>query len=544
MKKLTYFVAASLLALGLWSCSKADPAQPAPTPTVIPYPIPVPVPVDNSDKGLMDKTQKNTFLYFWDFAHPTSAMARERTVSGETVTSGGTGFGVMAIVTATSRGWITRTQAVERLTKMTNFLEKADRFHGVWPHWMNGTTGKVIPFSAKDNGGDLVETSFLVAGLLTAREYFSGSDAAETALRDKIKILWESVEWKWHINAGDLYWHWSPTVGFGLNFKLKGYNETLITYVLSLASPTQAIPSSIYESTWKSGGDFLRAQEYFGYKLDIGPPYGGPLFFVHYSFLGLDPRQMKDQHTYYWKHAVNTTLINRAYCLEKAPKEYGYSEKNWGLTSSDEPNGYSDHSPQNGRDNGTIAPTAALSSFPYTPYYSMQALRNFDTDSKLSGGYGFVDAYNKKANWYALDHIAIDQGPIVVMMENYRTGLIWKLLMNAPEIKSALAKMNIQKPQLSTGFPYAFLETNNKLFDMMKHPDSGKYEMDYFVAENDKATIDLMDEKGENVVKNLLASQTIMGASVLQFGEGITEGKYQLRLTVGAKVEKLSIWLH
>jgi hypothetical protein len=311
-----------------------------------------------------------------------------------------------------------------------------------------------------------------------------------------------------------------------------------------LASPTQAIPLNVYETTWKGGGDFLRAQEYFGYKLDIGPPYGGPLFFVHYSFLGLDPRLMKDQHTYYWKHAVNTTLMNRAHCLEKAPKEYGYSEKNWGLSSSDEPNGYSDHSPQTGRDNGTIAPTAALSSFPYTPYYSMLALKNFETDSRLSGPFGFLDAYNKKANWYAQDHIAIDQGPIVVMMENYRSGLIWKTFMNIPEIKSALAKMNILKPQFITGFQYAYLETNNKLFDMLKHPDSGKYEIDYFVADSGNTTIDLMDEKGDTVVKNLLASQAVAGAGVLSFGDGVVEGKYQIRLTVGSKVEKLAVWLH
>ena len=544
MKTASKYLALSCIIFGLTFCGKTD-TTPAPVVTIPTTPVtPTNPVVDNTDKALMDKIQKNTFNYFWDFGHPTSGMARERISSGETVTTGGTGFGVMAIVTATSRGWITRTQAVERLIKLTTFLEKADRFHGVWPHWMNGTTGKVIPFSAKDNGGDLVETSFMVAGLLTAKEYFNGGDATETALRDKIKTLWEGVEWKWHINNGDLMWHWSPTFDFQMNFKLKGYNEALITYVLALASPTNAIPSSIYENTWKSSGDFIRPQENFGYRLDIGPSFGGPLFFVHYSFLGLDPRMMKDQHTYYWQHAVNTTLTNRAYCIEKAPKEYGYSEKNWGLTSSDDPSGYSDHSPQNGRDNGTIAPTAALSSFPYTPYYSMQALKNFDSDSRLSGALGFFDAYNKKANWYAKDYIAIDQGPIVVMMENYRSGLIWKLFMNIPEIKSALAKMNIQKPQFITGFQYATLETNNKVFDMMKNVDSGKYEIDYFVAESDRAVIDLMDEKGETVIKNVLPSQAIAGASVLSFGDGITEGKYQLRLTVGAKVVKLAVWLH
>jgi hypothetical protein len=532
-----------ILVISINSCNKVDTAQPTPTPNPTPTTTPPPDPVDNSDKGIMDKIQKKTFQYFWEFGHPVSGMALERSSTFDTGATGGTGFGIMAIVSATSRGWITRTQAVERLTKLTNFLEKADRFHGVWPHWMNAISGKVIPFSAKDNGGDLVETSYLVAGLLTAREYFNGSDAAETALRDKIKALWEGVEWKWHINNGDLYWHWSPNFNFEINLKLKGYNEALITYVLALASPTNSIPANIYERTWKGGG-YENGQDYLGYKLDIGPAFGGPLFLAQYSFLGLDPRQMKDQNTYYWKHVVNTTLINRAYCVEKAPKANGYAENNWGLTSSDEPNGYSDHSPQTGRDNGTLAPTAALSSFPYTPYYSMLALKNFDNDKQLSRTYGFADAYNKKVNWYAADHIAIDQGPIVIMMENYRTGLIWKLFMGIPEIKSALNKMNIQKPVLSTGFPYAYLENNNKIFEMMKHPDSGKFEIDYFVAENDKVVIDLMDEKGENLLRNLLPSQSVTGAGILSFSDNITEGKYQLRLTVGTKIEKLAVWLH
>ena len=418
----------------------------------------IPQPQQLTDTELLDLVQRNTFKYFWDFAHPISGLALERSnleaYGGEAaniVTTGGSGFGVMAIVVGVERNYITREQAVERLLKITNFLLKSDRFHGAFPHWYYGNTGKVKPFFATDDGGDIVETSFLIQGLLTVRQYFKNDNAQENLLRAKINQLWNEVEWDWYTNNKDvLIWHWSPNFGWAINHEIKGYDESLIAYVLATSSPTHAINKSAYHNGWTSGSDFINGTVYYQkWKLPLGPSYGGPLFFAHYSFLGLDPRNLVDKYANYWDQNVNHTLINREYCI-KNPKQFvAYGEESWGLTASDDHQGYSAHSPTN--DLGVISPTAALSSFPYTPEYSMQALRNFyyNFDGKLWGNYGFYDAFNQTENWYATNYLAIDQGPIIIMIENHRTGLLWDLFMSSPEVQTGLKKLEFTSPQFN-----------------------------------------------------------------------------------------------
>lgn len=440
-----YFLA---LVIMLNSCGGGSDVTPPP-------PDVNPVQEELSDTELMDLVQKNTFKYFWDFAHPVSGLALERSnleaYGGEAsniVTTGGSGFGVMAIVVGVERNYITRDQAIERLLKITNFLLNADRFHGAFPHWYYGNTGKVRPFFATDDGGDIVETSFMIQGLLTARQYFNKDNVQENSLRTKINQLWNDVEWDWYTNNKDvLTWHWSPNFGWTINHEIKGYNETLITYVLAASSTTHAINKSVYDNGWATGNDFTNGTVYYQkWKLKLGPEFGGPLFFAHYSFLGLDPRNLVDKYANYWEQNVNHTLINREYCI-KNPKQFvGYSAVSWGLTASDNKNGYSAHSPTN--DLGVISPTAALSSFPFTPEFSMQALRNFyyNFNGKLWGKYGFYDAYNQTENWYANNYLAIDQGPIIIMIENYRTGLIWDLFMSGPEVQAGLKKLEFTSP--------------------------------------------------------------------------------------------------
>jgi hypothetical protein len=371
-----------------------------------------------------------------------SGLSRERDTSGETVTSGGSGFGMMAIVTGIERGFISRTEGIERLTTMINFLMQSDRFHGAWSHWINGTTGEVVPFSTEDNGGDLVETSYTVMGLLTVRQYLNASDPAEQALITKINTLWESVEWDWYTRGeNSLTWHWSPNYGWNLNMKIRGWNEALITYVLAASSPTHGISKTVYEGGWKNSSQYINGNLYFGITLPLGPDYGGPLFFEQYTFLGLDPRNLNDGTVNYWEQAKNHTLINRAYC-EANPKVFaGYSNTCWGLTASDGNNGYSAHSPTN--DLGVIAPTAALSSFPFTPVESMDAMKHlyYTLGDRLWGNYGFYDAFNPTENWYATSNIAIDQGPIIIMIENHRSGLLWDLFMSCPEVQAGLSNL-------------------------------------------------------------------------------------------------------
>lgn len=392
-----------------------------------------------STDELLTKVQERTFAYFWDYAHPVSGLARERLGSDETVTIGGSGFGLMSIPVGISRGFITREQGAERALKIVNFLkDKAVKYHGAFPHWLNGTSGATIAFGIYDNGADLVETAFLVEGLLTLRAYFDGNDATETAIRSGITTIWEGVEWDWFTRGGQnvLYWHWSADYDWKMNMKIKGWNEALIIYVLAASSPTHPVSKEVYDKGWAS--NVKNGKQYYGITLPLGESYGGPLFFTHYSFIGLDPRTLSDAYANYWEQNVAHSKINHAYCEANPKGNYGYSDKCWGITASDYWGGYIASSPTN--DSGTIAPTASLSSMPYTPEESLAALEYFyyKLGKRIWGEYGFYDAFSLEHQWFARSYIAIDQGPIVCMIENWRTALLWDIFMRDPDVRHGL----------------------------------------------------------------------------------------------------------
>ena len=414
-----------------------------------------------SDEALLDSVQRRTFNYFWDGAEPVSGMARERFhVDGDygrydknTVTSGGSGFGIMALLAGIERGYITKAQGLERFDRIVSFLEKADSFHGVFPHWWNGETGKVVGFSDKDNGGDLVETSFLFQGLLCVHQYYANGTEAEKAIAARIDKLWKAIDWNWHRNGiNQLYWHWSPEHSWEMNFSIRGYNECLITFILAASSPTHGVPAEVYTEGWGEGGQIIGPHELEGYKLNMryqSDAGVGPLFWAHYSFLGLDPNGLKDRYADYFQEMKNYILINRAYCIRN-PKDFkGYSEDCWGLSASYSVKGYAAHEPTQRGDLGVIAPTAALSSIVYTPEESMKVMRKlYGMGDKLMGPYGFYDAFSETDNWYIQRYLAIDQGPIVVMIENYRSQLLWKLFMSHPDIQNGLKKLSFESPYL------------------------------------------------------------------------------------------------
>jgi len=411
---------------------------------------------------VFDSVQRQTFRYFWEGAEPQSGLARERIhMDGDypqqdqdVITSGGGGFGVMAILAGIERGYISRLQGLERMERIVAFLQKADRYHGAWPHWWHGPTGKTKPFSKKDDGGDLVETSFMLQGLLCARQYFREGTAREKKLASAIDTLWREVDFNWYRNGKNvLYWHWSPNYGWEMNFAVTGYNECLIMYVLAAASPTHPVPPEVYHEGWARGGRIRDSVTAFGYTLALAHngarEYGGPLFWSHYSFLGLDPRGLKDRYADYWEHNRAHTLINRAWCVENPKRFKGYGPQSWGLTASYSPKGYAGHAPGMERDRGVIAPTAALSSFPYTPKESMEAMMHWFGKKELWGAYGFYDAFSDTESWYPQRYLAIDQGPVVVMMENYRSGLLWKLFMSCPEVQAGLKKLGFSSPKIN-----------------------------------------------------------------------------------------------
>ena len=413
-----------------------------------------------SDSQLLDTVQKAHLDYMWTGADSYSGLAYERihldgiypSHDSLTVTTGGSGFGIAGLIVGMERGWIERSEGVARLKKIVDWLQRADRFHGVWPHWIDGATGKVIPFGQKDNGGDLVESSFLMESLLCVRQYMNPAVAEEKYVIDQINALWEGMEFDWYTRGGQdvIYWHWSPEYGWKMNFPLEGYNECLIVYVLAAASPTHTVPADCYHKGWARGGGIKSDAAPYGLPLDLrhnfAEQYGGPLFWAHYSWIGLCPKGLKDQYADYWHVTANHAKANYSYCVEN-PKGYkGYGKDCWGLTASYSPEGYSAHAPNN--DLGVITPTAALSSFPYTPEESMVALRYFYSKKDwLWGRYGFYDAFSQDPMWTLPRYLAIDQLTIAPMIENYRTGLLWKLFMSCPEVQQGLEKLGFSVTQ-------------------------------------------------------------------------------------------------
>ncbi|MGZ3851513.1 MAG: glucoamylase family protein [Flavisolibacter sp.] len=419
-----------------------------------------------SDSALLDSVEKRTFDFFWSGAEPNSGMAPERIhMDGDypdkdqrIIATGGSGFGVMAILAGIHRGFITRQEGLQRFEKIISFLEKADRFHGAYSHWINGEDGHVKPFGRKDNGGDLVETSYLFQGLLCVRQYFRNGNSREQELASRIDKLWKGVEYDWYRNGGQnvLYWHWSPDYQWQMNFPVRGFNECLILYILGASSPTHGVPAEVYHEGWAENGAINKISFYKNDTLHLhmqgNPPHGGPLFWSQYSFLGLDPRGLKDRYADYWNEMSNMSRINFQWCVDN-PKNYkGYSDSSWGLTASYSVRGYAAHAPDERNDLGVISPTAAISSFPYTPKESMAVTKYWYTNAslrpKILGTYGYYDAFSETDNWYKPWYLSIDQGPEVAMIENYRSGLLWKLFMSCPEVQSGLKKLGFTSPSV------------------------------------------------------------------------------------------------
>ena len=452
-----YIVTAIALSCG--SCSSGDREMVISPPSGEP-----PASTVYTDSQIIDMVQKDATKYFWDYAEVNSKLARERYhtdnpgADASVVSTGGSGFGLMTILVAIKNGNVPRSEAVSRLTTSLNFLQNANRFHGAWSHWINGTTGNVIPFGTMDNGGDLVETAFLVQGLICVREYFKNStDPSELALSQKADSLWKGVEWNWYTQGQNvLYWHWSPNYDFQMNLKIQGYDETIITYILAAASPNYSIDKTVYQQGWARNGSVKSSASQYGIPLVVNHNGAngtvGPMFFSHYSFLGLDPRGLIDEYVNYGDATKNHAKIMHQYAIANPKNWTGYSAKNWGLTASysrnsDGTTGYSAHQPTN--DLGVISPTAAISSMPYTPTESMKYLRFLYNDnySKYIGVAGPYDAYSVHFNWLTPRYLAIDQGPISPMIENHKSAFLWNLFMNAPDIKQGLIKLGFHSTQ-------------------------------------------------------------------------------------------------
>lgn len=414
-----------------------------------------------SDDELLTMVEDASFHYYWDAAEPMSGMAREsQPGDDDMIALGASGFGVMSMIVAADRGFIPREAAVERMLKITRFLDRSDRFHGAWGHFMSGRTGHVIPhFQIYDDGADLVETSFMMQGLLAARGYYTRNTPAERELRARITRLWEGVDWDWFRatpKRDALYWHWSPNYGWAIHFRLEGWNEVMITYLLAIASPTHPVPPSIYYTgyTGHRGTDpYGTPRTYFGITTTQSyipptkdsPGSTGPLFFTHYSFLGYDPRGVRDRFSDYFETNRALARISQAYSIANPNHFAGYGADSWGLTAVDGPDGsYHEYKPFL-EDDGTIAPTGAVASYAYTPEASLAAIKHWyrDMGDRLWGIYGFTDSFNQQQDWYSGIYMGLNQAPQTVMIENGRTGLVWRAFMSNREIREMQRKLEL-----------------------------------------------------------------------------------------------------
>lgn len=540
-KLITILVTLPLL---MWSCENKTTSGGGEEPT---YPPGDQTYTPANVRRVLDKQQKAAFNFFYEGAEPQSGMALEGNNRGNTVTIGGSGFGVMAIVTGVHRGWITRDQGVERMRKILDFLKKADRYKGVWSHW-HKPDGSYEAFGDQKATGDIVETSFMIEGLIAAREFFDGSSAAEKAIRDDIDYLYDSVDWAGYTGtAGDgLYWLWYSAEN-RYSLKISGWNEALVTYLLALgAKDEHSISPDVYQRGWNVAS--FPSRKVNGYPLPLGNnELGGPLFFSHYSFLGFDPRHMQDAKAWYWRHNLSHTMINRHYCMYDAPSSNGYNAGMWGLTAcygAGSTPGYSARNPKG--DDGVLAPTAALSAYPYTPFYSTQVLLTLDKIEPCQGEYGFADSYKPAENASNRNHLAIDQGPLVVMIENYRSGLLWKLFMKNESVKKALQRAGITEPELAEGFPYVTTDTKTGLVDLMAHPDREKYELDFYSSKSGKAHFEVLLGSTMDVLQEY-DIDVVPGVSTFSFGDTkITRGKkHFVTMTLpGGKTYQIETILH
>lgn len=480
------------------------------------------------DRAMLNALQRDAFKYVWEDSDPHSGMIYEGSWKFDVrpVAVGGTGFAIAAIVTAADRGWVSREEAVQRIMKISLFLkDKTPRaeLKGALPHWLDGATGKIVSFSKGDEGADIVETSLLMQGLLIARAYFNGP-GIEARLRDIITGLWQDVDWNWFTNGEDngLYWHWSPQNGFRMGLKILGYNESLITYVLAASSPTHPISRKAYDY-WTSGKGY-QPKKVYGYTIEASLPGAGPLFLAHYSFIGLDPRRMADDFvpSGYFVRNTRHTLSNRGYCLFNAPAKNLYAENFWGLSAGQIKGGYAASEPAN--DKGVVTPTAALSSMPYTPHYSMQVLANLSGPlrEKIWGPFGPYDGISLRHKWASTDYLAIDQLPVISMVENYRSGLLWRLLMSDGEIRAGLEKVGIGEPDFPEGFPelvVTLVQSGKHLaadaHELRRHPDAGRYILPYHCAEAGEIAFTFMDEHGQKV--HSISQRSAKGRNLLLF---------------------------
>jgi len=496
-------------------------------------------------KNVMDEQEQKVVNLFFQGAEPNSGMAYNDPSRKSVMATGATGFGIMTLIAGVERGWISREDAANHIVKIVRFLKKAERYEGAWAHWYN-VKGEIVPFGNQNDAGEIIETTFMMGGLLTACEYFNGSSEAEKEIRTTTNEFWNTINWSHFVKDGKFYWIWHRDTG-KYELPISGWNETLLAYILAMAAPAgHDVPVSVYKSCWQGSKNFYHAgREYYGYPLPLGGNYGEALFLAHYSMFGMDPRKMEDSYCFYWQQNQNHTMINRHYCINEAPEEYAYDANNWGLTACAGCGSHPDYvarQPQN--DDGVISPAAALGSFPYTPFYSTQVMLNLKSKyPAINGKYGFYASYCPAEKATAKNYLSMEQAPIAIMMENYRSGLLWSLLMKNEHVQRGLQLAGIHEPTNRYGFYLSVVNTQTGVCDLMRHPDLAKYEIDVFLKQGGSAALTL-SQNGVETYRTYV--DVTAGANHVTFFDSQIQRsqQYLLTLSCGNEQYTLPVALH
>lgn len=439
-----------------------------------------------SDDEFLDYVQQTSFDYFWYLANPTNGMVADRSTPTSPCSIAAVGFGLTCIGIGIDHGWISRTQGVARvLTTLNTFLNGPQGtnasgtigYKGWFYHFLDMNTALRSPASELSS----IDTALLLAGILHAKQYFDGTNTDEISIRTKADAIFNRVDWNWMAQGTNVIsMGWFPSGSFIANNWI-GYNEGMILYILGLGAATNPLPASAW-SRWTSG--YAWATNY-GQAFVTFPP----LFGHQYSHCWIDFRHnadayMNSKNSTYFQNSRRATLAQRSYCIANPLNRVGYSSNVWGLTACDGPSGYGTHgAPPAENDDGTIAPTAAGGSMAFAPEYALPALRHFYTQFRFRiwTAYGFRDAFNLGAQWYASDTLGIDQGPIVVMIENYRTQRVWRRFMQNEEVQRGLQRAGfvalpsmaatLQTVSNQNAFSLSWIAQSNRTYQVEYSPD-------------------------------------------------------------------------
>lgn len=390
-----------------------------------------------TDNEFLDLVQKRAAMFFWQEADPRTGLVPDRARNfapraGRVANLAATGFGLTALIIAQERGWLSRDQVYNRTLTTLQFAR--DRlFHkeGFSYHWLNTRTG------AREWNSEVssVDTALFLAGALFAGEYYRGTRVAEIA-----DHLYRRANWKWMCNGRKFVCHgYRPESQSFLKYHWGAYCETLLVDVLAIGSPTFPIDAKAWHDMTR------KVRSYKSYRCIALPP----LFTHQYHNLWVDFRGLHDGVADYFENARTATLANRQYCIDGMKRHSTYGPDSWGLTACDGPQGYRVYGAPPGRakDDGTVAPTAPGGSFAFTPKESLAALKHmyYTYKPRIWGRYGFCDAYNVDKDWNASDVIAINLGPIVLAIENHRTGMVWKHFMKIAHVRRAIKRIGFRR---------------------------------------------------------------------------------------------------